>query len=239
MTNLASSSWPELVPPDVVLIPLGSTEQHGPHLPFDTDTAIAVAVTKAVAAAFSQASVSVVVAPEISIGASGEHQGFPGTVSIGQDALRSVVIEVARSIKTWAPRVIFVNGHGGNVSTLVSAVAQLTDEDHQVMWVACGVAGQDAHAGREETSMMLHIAPENVRLDKAEVGVTESLTTLLPQLREDGVRAVSPNGVLGDPTGASAREGAELLESIAGSVVDHIRNTWPELSTNDPTTSQS
>lgn len=230
MTNLSSSRWPELGPPDVVLIPLGSTEQHGPHLPFTTDTAIAVAVTKAVATALSEASVSVVVAPEISIGASGEHQGFPGTVSMGHEALRSVVIELARSVKTWAPRVVFVNGHGGNVSTLVSAVAQLTDEDHEVTWVACGVAGQDAHAGREETSMMLHLHPEDVRMDKAEVGVTESLTTLLPQLQAGGVQAVSPNGVLGDPTGASAEEGAELLARISLTVVDHILSRWPELS---------
>lgn len=230
MTNLSSSRWPELGPPDVVLIPLGSTEQHGPHLPFTTDTAIAVAVTKAVATALSEASVSVVVAPEIGIGASGEHQGFPGTVSMGHEALRSVVIELARSVKTWAPRVVFVNGHGGNVSTLVSAVAQLTDEDHEVMWVACGVAGQDAHAGREETSMMLHLHPEDVRMDKAEVGVTESLTTLLPQLQAGGVQAISPNGVLGDPTGASAEEGAELLARISLTVVDHILSRWPELS---------
>lgn len=230
MTNLSSSRWPELGPPDVVLIPLGSTEQHGPHLPFTTDTAIAVAVTKAVATALSEASVSVVVAPEIGIGASGEHQGFPGTVSMGHEALRSVVIELARSVKTWAPRVVFVNGHGGNVSTLVSAVAQLTDEDHQVMWVTCGVTGQDAHAGREETSMMLHLHPEDVRMDKAEVGVTESLTTLLPQLQAGGVQAISPNGVLGDPTGASAEEGAELLARISLTVVDHILSRWPELS---------
>lgn len=230
MTNLSSSRWPELGPPDVVLIPLGSTEQHGPHLPFTTDTAIAVAVTKAVATALSEASVSVVVAPEISIGASGEHQGFPGTVSMGHEALRSVVIELARSVKTWAPRVVFVNGHGGNVSTLVSAVAQLTDEDHEVMWVACGVAGQDAHAGREETSMMLHLHPEDVRMDKAEAGVTESLATLLPQLQAGGVQAISPNGVLGDPTGASAGEGAELLTWISLTVIDHIQNRWPALS---------
>lgn len=230
MTNLSSSRWPELGPPDVVLIPLGSTEQHGPHLPFTTDTAIAVAVTKAVATALSEASVSVVVAPEIGIGASGEHQGFPGTVSMGHEALRSVVIELARSVKTWAPRVVFVNGHGGNVSTLVSAVAQLTEEDHQVMWATCGVTGQDAHAGREETSMMLHLHPEDVRMDKAEAGVTESLTTLLPKLQDGGVQAVSPNGVLGDPTGASAGEGAELLTRISLTVIDHIQKRWPELS---------
>lgn len=230
MTNLATSRWPELVPCDVVLIPLGSTEQHGPHLPFETDTRIAVAVAEAVATKLSAQSMSVVVAPAIPVGASGEHQDFPGTISMGHEALRHVVIELARSVKTWAPRVVFVNGHGGNVPTLNDAVAQLVKEEHRVMWASCGLPGQDPHAGREETSLMLHLSPQHVNMDTAEPGTTESLKTLMLQLQESGVRAVAENGVLGDPTGATASEGKELLERIVENVLDQVHSTWPDFS---------
>ncbi len=115
MVYLATSRWPEMGSPDVVLIPLGSTEQHGPHLPFDTDTVIACAVADALAIELEASSCSVVVSPALPLGASGEHQDFPGTLSMGHEALRHVVIELARSAQSWVPRVVFVNGHGGTL----------------------------------------------------------------------------------------------------------------------------
>jgi mycofactocin precursor peptide peptidase len=222
MVNLATSRWPELGSPEVVLIPLGSTEQHGPHLPFETDTVIARAVAEALSTQLEALSIKALVAPSLPIGASGEHQDFPGTVSMGHEALRHVVIELARSVKTWAPRVVFVNGHGGNAPVLAEAVKQLVQEGHQALWVPCGIPGQDAHAGREETSLLLHIAPSTVNMAVAEVGATESLTELMPRMRESGVRAVSANGVLGNPVGATAIEGAQLLEEITSQVFEQV-----------------
>src|SRR4051794_27413330 len=96
----------------LVLVPVGSTEQHGPHLPLDTDTVIATAVAHGVAAELP----GTWVAPPISYGSSGEHQSFPGTASIGTEALTHVLVELARSMRTWASRVVFVNAHGGNVA---------------------------------------------------------------------------------------------------------------------------
>lgn len=222
MVHLATARWPEIGSPDVVLIPLGSTEQHGPHLSFDTDTVIASAVSEALAVKLMKANVSVAVAPTLPIGASGEHQDFPGTLSMGHEALRHVVIELARSARTWSPRVVFVNGHGGNAEVLGDAIAQLVAEGHTVMWVPCGLPGQDPHAGREETSLMMHLSPGSVKLSAAEVGVTQSLDELFPLMRAEGVRGVSPNGILGDPTGAEAAEGHHIIAQLTAHLYPEI-----------------
>ncbi len=200
----------EVAGAEVVLVPVGSTEQHGPHLPLGTDTLVATAVAARLAARLPGAWV----APALAYGSSGEHQSFPGTVSIGTDALRLVLVELVRSVRTWCPRVVLVNGHGGNLEAVRGAVDQLTHEGHRVDWVPCAVAGADAHAGRTETSLLLHLHPDAVRPALAAPGCTTPLRDLLPALRAGGVAAVSPNGVLGDPTGASAAEGERLLAAM-------------------------
>lgn len=193
----------------VLLVPLGSVEQHGPHLPLDTDTRIAMALAAALAAARTDA----LVAPALAFGSSGEHAGFPGTLSIGTDALAMVLVELVRSASD-VDHVVFINGHGGNLDALQRATAQLRSEGRSALVLAPVVVGGDAHAGRTETSLLLHLDPTAVRLDRVEVGATGPLAELLPVMRTGGVRAVSPNGVLGDPTGASAAEGAALFERI-------------------------
>lgn len=239
MTSLATSRWPELGSVDIVLVPLGSTEQHGPHLPFETDTVIAAAVADAVATELKTVGVSALVAPAVPVGSSGEHQDFAGTVSLGNEALRHMVIELARSIKTWSPRLVFVNGHGGNVPVLNDALAQLVAENHDAVWAPCGVPGQDAHAGREETSVMLFLSPGSVRAELAAAGASGDMKELLPRLQAEGVRAVSPNGVLGDPSGASAAEGEQLLARMADSVLERIAARWPDFAVARPETRQS
>ena len=193
----------------VLLIPVGSLEQHGPHLPLDTDTRIAVALADAVVEQRSDA----LVAPAIAFGSSGEHEGFAGTLSIGGEALAVLLVELVRSNRDFA-HVVFVNGHGGNLDALQRAASQLVAEGHSVVAFSPSVPGGDAHAGRTETSLLLHLDPSMVRLELAQAGATEPLADLLPRMRADGVRAVSPNGVLGDPHGASAEEGAELFATL-------------------------
>jgi mycofactocin system creatininase family protein len=200
-----------------LVVPVGSTEQHGPHLPLDTDTRIATAVARAVTERLADHDGSNwVLAPAIGYGASGEHEGFAGTVSIGTSALRLLLVEFGRSASRWASRLVFVNGHGGNVEALAAATALLRYEGRDVGWCSCSVEGADAHAGHTETSVLLHISPSDVWIDERLPGNSAPLAELMPQLRRGGVAAVSEVGVLGDPTTATAAEG----ERIFGEMVD-------------------
>lgn len=205
-------------PPRTLLLPVGATEQHGPHLPLDTDTRVAVAIADAVAARVDDT----VVAPPIAIGASGEHAGFPGTLSIGTKVLADVLVEIVRTAGPEFGRVVAVNGHGGNAYALRAAAATCTAEGRALEVWTIRLPGADAHAGRTETSLLLHLAPEVVRLDEAEPGNVEPLEDLLPKMMEAGVREVSANGVLGDPTGASAEEGEALFAALVDDAVAQI-----------------
>ena len=167
---------------------------------------------------------NLLVAPVIAYGASGEHQEFPGTVSIGEEALLNVLIEIVRSLSNWAERIIFINGHGGNISSLTRAVTQMNREQHNVAWVPCAVPGGDAHAGRTETSLMLHLAPDHVELSRAEKGNTTVIEKLMVTIFVKGVRGVSKTGVLGDPTGATAVEGSEIFEALVSNVFNRINS---------------
>ncbi|MFD7293623.1 mycofactocin biosynthesis peptidyl-dipeptidase MftE [Streptomyces sp. NPDC059897] len=220
--DLARATWTTVPEGSLVLVPVGSTEQHGPHLPLNTDSVIAEAVARDLGRQLPYE--DVVLVPTLTYGASGEHAGFPGTLSIGHEALHAVLVETTRSLALWAGRVVLVNGHGGNVTTLDAACAQLRHEGHDVAWLGCAPPGGDAHAGRTETSVMLHLAPDDVRLSEAAPGDTRPLPELLPHLIAHGVRGVSPNGVLGDPTGATAEEGRELIEAMVSSAA-HLVTT--------------
>ena len=215
--GLGSRTWVEVdgSPPLLLLVPVGSCEQHGPHLPLDTDTRIAVAVAEAVAASRDD----VVVAPPVAFGASGEHQHFAGTLSLGTEALRAVLVELGRSAfpdpTTGDPfrGLVFVNGHGGNHRALRAAVDVLVGEGRPVSAWWPSIPDADAHAGRTETSLLLALAPEVVRPERP-VGATAPLTDLLPAMQSDGIAAVSADGVLGDATGASVAEGRTLFDAL-------------------------
>ncbi|MET0699748.1 MAG: mycofactocin biosynthesis peptidyl-dipeptidase MftE [Mycobacterium sp.] len=209
----------------VVVVPVGSTEQHGPHLPLDTDTRIAVAVARATTQRLSDPAASHLVAPAIAYGASGEHESFPGTISIGTEALEQLLMEFGRSVSNWADRLVFVNGHGGNVGALRSAVRRLRVEGRDAGWCSCSVLGGDAHAGHTETSVLLHISPSDVRIEQLRPGNSAPLADLLPSMRRGGVAAVSEVGVLGDPTTATAMAGARLFDEMVQGAADRI-NRW-------------
>jgi mycofactocin system creatininase family protein len=212
-----------------LVIPVGSTEQHGPHLPLDTDTRIATAVARAVAERLADRNESNwMLAPAIGYGASGEHEGFPGTVSIGTSALRLLLVEFGRSASRWASRLVFVNGHGGNVEALAAAAALLRYEGRDVGWCSCSAEAADAHAGHTETSVLLHISPSDVWTDERLPGNRAPLAELMPQLRRGGVAAVSEVGVLGDPTTATAEEGSRIFAEMVDGCLRRISGWAPD-----------
>jgi mycofactocin system creatininase family protein len=216
----------------LVLIPVGSTEQHGPHLPLATDTLIA----EEIAGRSVHRTEGLMIGPTISVSASGEHAGFPGTLSIGEATTTAVVVELVRSAD-WAAGVVLVNGHGGNHAAITAAVDTLVAEGRSVLawwpsWPRRMDGGPaDLHAGRIETSMMLAIDPGLVRLELAVAGADATMD----ELRTHGVMAVSPNGVLGDPDGASGREGERFITAFVEDLVHQIER-WRPI---DPTPSGS
>jgi creatinine amidohydrolase len=223
--QLADRAWPDVATwagATTLAIPLGSTEQHGPHLPLSTDTEVAVELCRRLAAVRPD----VAIAPALPYGASGEHAGFAGTLSVGSAALEHVLVELVRSADAFAG-VVLVSGHGGNAEALHSAQATLAAEGRRVLVWGPRLAGGDAHAGRTETSMLLHLHPEAVDTDAAEAGERRPLAELMPALRAGGVAAVSANGVLGDPTGASADEGDALLDRLASDLVEAVDRWQP------------
>jgi mycofactocin precursor peptide peptidase len=210
VSSLAQLTWRSAQARDrcetILAVPLGATEQHGPHLPLTTDTEIAGALVEGLARRHTD----VITAPAVPYGSSGEHAGFAGTVSIGQDALERLLVELCRSACDTFATILLVSAHGGNAAPTARAVRTLRDEGRSVLCWSPSWGG-DAHADHAETSIMLALAPDRVDLTAAERGACEPIERLLPRLRREGVREVSPNGVLGDPEGACAAHGERLL----------------------------
>lgn len=230
--RLAAIAWPavaEAARQWLLVIPIGSTEQHGPHLPLGTDAMVAEALSERLV----RRRASLVIAPTLPYGASGEHGGFPGTLSIGSEVLRALIVELVRSADAFGG-VILVNGHGGNAAAIRAAVTLLHDEGRRVMtWsptpavVARAGPVPDAHAGRSETSVLLAIAPEHVQLDRAQAGERRPLHEIMGSLHAKGVAGVTANGVLGDPRGSSAEEGDAVFDALETDLVASV-DAWAE-----------
>jgi creatinine amidohydrolase len=214
--RLDSTPWPQVR--GTLVVPVGATEQHGPHLPVTVDTDIAVALAERLAAEVSD----VVVAPPISYGASGEHAAFAGTLSIGIEATRMVLVELLRSADAF-DGVVLVSCHGGNAEPVRDACAIAAREGRRVFpWSPTGPA-DDSHAGWTETSVMLALRPDTVRMELADTGVTTPLPQLMDRLRRGGVSAVSESGVLGDPARATAELGRSLLDAWTEDLVGAVK----------------
>lgn len=218
---LADLTWPEVAAQaSLLVLPVGSTEQHGPHLPLSTDTDVAFALAGRLAARRSDA----LVAPALPYGSSGEHDGFAGTLSIGAAATELVLVELGRSaLPASFRRLLLVSAHGGNAGPVTAAVRLLRSEGRDVRAWSPRWRG-DAHAGRTETSVQLALAPARVRSALAAAGNRTDVRTLVPAMQAGGVRAVSANGVLGDPGGASAAEGLALLDAATDDLCTFVES---------------
>jgi creatinine amidohydrolase len=173
---------------DMVIIPLGSTEQHGPHLPLGTDFYKAFEISKLVSA-----KTGVIVAPVLYTGYSDVHMGFPGTMTISPSTMENILFETAESlIKHGFRRIMYLNYHGGN-NIVQSRVMHRINHNTPAIAVAVGLGGNivkdsyseffDWHAGAGETSIMLHLFPELVIMSKAVMPVIR-FTKGMSELRE-------------------------------------------------------
>ena len=206
----------------LLAVPVGSTEQHGPHLPLSTDTDIACVLCDRLAEARSD----VLVCPPLAYGSAGEHAGFAGTLSVGSAVMEETLVELGRSADAFAG-VVFVSTHGGNAGPVAAAARRLISESRRVRaWSPPPVGGGDAHAGFTETSVLLAVHPDLVRTESAVAGRADPIAALMPALRSGGVRSVSPSGVLGDPTHASAADGTRILEGWSADLVAALEG-WP------------
>ncbi|WP_101295453.1 creatininase family protein [Halegenticoccus soli] len=223
--RLSELTWTDVadLDADLALLPVGSTEQHGPHAPLGTDTLNAVAVAEAAAEAYED---EVVVAPAIPVAVAEEHRQFPGTLWVTPETFRSYVRETVASLADHGlERVVVVNGHGGNVDALREVTGTITrrDDAYAVSFTWFEAVGEHktlmGHGGALETAMLRHAAPELVRedqIEEARAGASDGWGDWVSgvNLAHDSAE-FTDNGVVGDPAEGDAALGAELLELAA------------------------
>lgn len=251
--RLAEMTWPEVADAvrsgaETVILPLGATEQHGPHLPLGTDTFRASALAERLAERLADRTserpeAGFLVAPALPFGCSDEHSGFPGLLGLDHETLARVILDLARRLRGWGVRrLVLLSAHGGNgealelaldlvrrelpdlavrtnghLETIVPALLEAARRD--------GIPANDLglHAGEGETSEMLHLRPDLVRADASEPGYTGDMETVVDGLRDGGLRTVTENGVLGDPTRAEADRGDRYLDAAAEDLAALLR----------------
>lgn len=226
----------------IFIQPLGAIEQHGPHLPLSTDSVVATAVAEAAVDQYGD-EVDAWLLPTLEYTKSNEHAWSPGTIWLSVTTLLAVLDDIARCVATTpAKRLVFLNGHGGN-----SALANVANREirlkHGLMTFLAhpgvppdqgGVSpaselGMGVHGGTDETSIMLHLAPELVRMELAERRVPEKIA--LNQYVRFGGRVsfgwlsndFFPDGYIGDPTPATAELGATLFQGAVRGFGEALR----------------
>lgn len=227
--HLADAPWTDVdaLDTDLAVLPVGSTEQHGPHAPLGTDTITATAVANAGTEAYDG---DVVVAPTIPVGIAEEHRQFTGTLWVSPDTFRSYVRETIQSLASHGfDRVVVVNGHGGNTDALREVTGTITrrDDAYAVAFTWFEAVGEHAeemgHGGPLETAMLRHLSPDLLREDRvneARDGAADRWGDWVSRvnLAHDSAE-FTENGVVGNPADGDADRGETLLtlaqESLA------------------------
>jgi creatinine amidohydrolase/Fe(II)-dependent formamide hydrolase-like protein len=234
---------------DVAILPVGSIEQHGPHLPLDTDSFDAEYLSRRIAEACSDP--KPLVLPLVPYGVSYEHGEFKGTVGISNDTLARLIYEIGMSCaRNGINKLVIVNGHGGNIPALNYAAQMITRDTRIFVCVDTGETSDvdiykiadtpnDIHAGEIETSTSLAVRPHLVKMEKAEKLIPRFSSRYLNFTSRRKVnwyvhtKKISKIGVIGDPTKASAEKGeriwqimiahlVELVEDLKGMTLDEI-----------------
>jgi creatinine amidohydrolase len=207
----------------VAVLPVGSFEQHGPFLPLATDTLVACAVAREIAAAYP-----VHLLPPVTISCSHEHAAWPGTVSISSVTLHAVIRDIAESLRrSGVEALVLVNGHGGNY-VLGNVVQESSARGERIAlfpaaedWETARERARvdtslltDMHAGEIETSILLHTHPEMLRPGYE---TSDFIADDRRHLLSLGMSAYTDSGVIGRPSLGSAEKGKELLASLSDS----------------------
>lgn len=241
---LREMTWPEakrrFKEVDVALLPVGAIEQHGPHLPLDTDAFDAEHLAVEVASRCSDP--KPIVFPLISYGVSYHHDDFAGTISIRNRTLANMVYEIGMSAaRHGITKLVIINGHGGNDPALNFAAQEISRDGRIFVCVDTGESSDvdidsmidtpnDVHAGEIETSTSLAVRPELVKMDKAESAVPKFSSRYLDFSSKRSVswyaytKKMSKTGVLGDPTKATAEKGRKMWDVMIGHLVAFVEN---------------
>jgi creatinine amidohydrolase len=213
----------------VALLPVGSFEQHGDHLPLATDTIIACVIANRLAATYN-----LLLLPPVTVSCSHEHEGFGGTVSISSRTLIAIVGDVQLSLaRSGIKYLALVNGHGGNyVLSNATQEANVVErrvalfpgrEDFRIARECAGMettASEDMHGGEWETSILLHSHPHLVRPAYPQ---NDHDAPHRPHLLITGIRAYATKGIIGRPSVASAAKGQAALGSLTSSFADVLK----------------
>jgi creatinine amidohydrolase len=241
---LERMAWPEVQAEveggrDTVVVPLGAVEQHGPHLPLGTDAMFGDEIGRAAAERLNA-----FLAPTIPVGCSHHHLAFAGTISLEEETYHRVVGDIVRALASHGfKRIVLLPTHGGNFRPLGEALARLGPLEGvkiiaftDVGMLASATIGTGAelgitaaeggiHAGEWETSMMLALRPELVRMERAESGYVGDLASGMQRFFSEGVHVLADNGVFGDPRRASARAGEKYVERLVEQVVRTVEES--------------
>ncbi|MFJ3215055.1 creatininase family protein [Kitasatospora sp. NPDC086801] len=212
----------------IAVLPVGSFEQHGDHLPLTTDTIVAGLIAQRIAADYG-----LFLLPPITVSCSHEHAHMPGTVSISAATLYAVVNDIWKSLQaSGVPGLLIVNGHGGNyvLSNVVQeantsgprvALFPVREDWHQAREAAGLVSSgaEDMHGGELEVSLLLHGAPELIRdgIEQDDHSAPER-----PHLLTLGMAGYTKNGIIGQPSLGTAAKGRALLDSLSQSAAAHL-----------------
>ncbi|MEW6367855.1 MAG: creatininase family protein [Acidobacteriota bacterium] len=228
-----------------VVVGIGSTEQHGPHLPTSTDTLIGEALAYRVASRLGDA----LQARTIALGCSDHHLAFPGTISLRAETLGMIIEDYARSLsKHGFKRVVLLPSHGGNFFTVKKTIERLRPMFPHLHITGCtdlmavfgvlarasgefGISAEDsgAHAGESETSILLALAEDLVAQDRLAAGYVGPLgPEQVDLLMQKGMTSLTENGVLGDPAKASADKGLAYLDRLVDYLLEEIRQAPSE-----------
>ena len=241
---LSELTWPEarkrFKEVDIALLPVGAIEQHGPHLPLDTDAFDAEYLARKVAENCKKP--QPLVLPLVPYGVSYHHDDFSGTISVNNDTLSQFIYEIGMSAaKNGITKLIIINGHGGNVPALKFA-AQLINRDSRIFTtVDTGETSDtdlghicetknDVHAGEIETSTSLATRPHLVKMNKAKKFVPEFSIEYLNFSAKRSVEwfaktsRISPEGILGDPTKATVEKGEKMWEVMIKNLVELVES---------------